>query len=153
MNQLLNYSITVVLAPFTTNLIQQALYEYKWERCKRNAIDKYRAVFNRYQLQPRIPDCCAFFIEKISFVSLSGFPLQRFSFSYTLIQLRAQHIQAHDCQFCLWIKTLQSPISEFIEVSRETVGKKVGFRITLFSLSEWDFSYVWWKVKKWIGKK
>lgn len=46
----------------------------------------------------------------------------------------------------LWIKPLHSPMSEFIEVSRETVGRKIRSRIIIFQ-SHWMsfFPSVGWK--------
>lgn len=64
----------------------------------------------------RIPDCCAFSLRKM-FVLLSNFPLQ------TIFLLLRTNTNSQ-IWILLWIKTLHSPISEFIEVSREAVGKR-----------------------------
>lgn len=130
----------------SSHSIQQAL----WERAAKILPSRTQndcKVLNRYQQQNHDPRIVAHFsLRKFSFVLLSCFPSELFTNTLTLSGSR---LRLHK----LWIKTVHSPNSEFIEVLRETVGKKVGVRIIFFPQWMSFFSSVGWKVN-WtkIGK-
>lgn len=118
--------------------IQQALRVCSRESARRKQPQITLRLWNpsilRYQQQKaRIPDCCAFFIEKnLARAALVLSPPR--AFRARLYQHRRNRGSRY--KFCLWIKPLHSPMSEFIEVSRETVGRKIRLRIIIFQ-SHW----------------